>query len=173
MKDSQHTHFSIRPLTTQDEPFLWDMLYQAIFVAEGQARPPRSILEEPALAHYVAEWGQRPGDMGCLAVELTRSQPVGAAWLRVFSAQDPGYGFVDDHTPELSIAILPEYRSQGVGRRLLEDLLQHARGTFASVSLSVTPENPAVNLYHQLGFVIIAESADSITMLKRFAANQE
>ena len=55
-QDFLHADFAVRPLTSQDEPFLWDMLYHAIFVAEGQPRPPR-ILEEPALAHYVAGWG--------------------------------------------------------------------------------------------------------------------
>ena len=107
--------------------------------------------------------GKRPGDTGCLAVERTENQLVGAAWLRLFSAQDPGYGFVDDRTPELSIAILPDYRAQGIGRHLLDALLQAARQSFASVSLSVTPENPAVRLYRRLGFEIVSKTPTSLT----------
>ena len=31
----------VRPLARDDEPILWEMLYQAIHVPEGADRPPR------------------------------------------------------------------------------------------------------------------------------------
>src|SRR5216683_4225921 len=58
------------------------------------------LLREPAIARYVEEWGIRSGDSGLIA--LVDGAPVGAAWLRCFSASEPGYGFVDERTPELS-----------------------------------------------------------------------
>ena len=161
------TAFSIRQLTAQDEPFLWDMLYQAIYVPEGQPQPSRSILQEPEIAHYVTGWGQRPGDMGWVAIEPSANQPVGAAWLRLFLQQEKGYGYVDDNTPELSIAILPEYRGQGVGTFLLDALLQTACERFTAVSLSVSADNPAARLYRRLGFMVVADSGSSLTMRKR------
>ncbi len=56
---------------------------------------------------------------------------VGAAWLRLFPASDPVYGFVDALTPKLSVAILPQYRGRGIGSRLLGGLLQEAPVVFA------------------------------------------
>jgi GNAT superfamily N-acetyltransferase len=47
---------------------------------------------------------------------------------------------------------LPAYRGQGAGTALLEALIQHARGTYAGLSLSVRNSNPAVRLYERFGF---------------------
>lgn len=162
-----HTTFTIRPLAAQDESFLWEMLYQAIYVPDGQPLPPRSILDEPDIAQYVRDWGQRPGDMGVVAVDPAADKPVGAAWLRLFGKTNPGYGYVDDATPELSIAILPEYRGQGVGTLLLDSLLQAASQRFAAISLSVAPENPAARLYSRMGFETVSASGSTLTMLKQ------
>lgn len=159
--------FTIRPLTAADEPFLWEMLYQAIHVPEGQAPPPRSILQEPRIAHYVAGWGHQPGDLGFAAVDAA-ARPVGATWLRLFTPADPGYGYVDDKTPELSIAMLPGYRGKGLGSRLINTLLEAARGQYAAVSLSVAPDNAAMRLYERLGFVTVGEEEGSLVMVKRF-----
>ena len=80
--------FTLKPLAGNDEPFLWEMLYQAIYVPPGQKPPPRSILQEPALARYAAGWGRRRGDLGILALEDETSIPAGAAWLRLFSESE-------------------------------------------------------------------------------------
>jgi hypothetical protein len=37
---------NIRPLTLADQSALWDMLYYGIHVPEGEALPPRSILNK-------------------------------------------------------------------------------------------------------------------------------
>ena len=41
------------PIKDSDEPFLWEMLYQALYVPEGQPPFPRDILREPDIACYV------------------------------------------------------------------------------------------------------------------------
>jgi ribosomal protein S18 acetylase RimI-like enzyme len=158
--------FSIRRLTAQDELFLWEMLYQAIHVPAGQTPPPRGIVKESNLAHYVREWGQGAGDLGFAAVEEATGQPVGAAWLRLFSGEDPGYGYVDDATPELSIALLPDYRGKGLGSELLDALLAAAMEQFAAVSLSVSADNAAKGLYQRLGFTVVEEDGSSLVMVK-------
>lgn len=160
--------FLIRPLTPGDESFLWEMLYHAVHVPQGQVPPPRSIVKEPKLAHYVRDWGQRPGDCGFAVINNATEQPVGAAWLRLFSRLDPGYGFVDADTPELSIAVLPGYRGRGLGTLLLNILLEFAGQKFPSVSLSVSADNAAKNLYERHGFSEVHYDASSLTMLKRF-----
>ena len=41
---------------------------------------------------------------------------LGAAWLRLFPASAPGYGFVDEQTPELTISVVPSRRCIARGR---------------------------------------------------------
>jgi hypothetical protein len=53
---------------------------------------------DPELERYVGRFG-RPGDRGVVAVE--RGEDAGAAWYRVFTAEAPGYGYVDERIPEL------------------------------------------------------------------------
>ena len=154
-----------RPITSSDLLFLEEMLYQAIYVPPGQPVPPRAVLALPEVRQYIEGWG-RAGDLGLLA--LDGETPAGAAWLRLFSSRTPGYGYVDAYTPELSIALLPAYRQQGIGSRLLEQLLAAAQEQYAAVSLSVASENPAQRLYARLGFQVVDGHNGSVTMLRRF-----
>jgi ribosomal protein S18 acetylase RimI-like enzyme len=155
----------IRPLTPADEPFLWEMLYQALFVPPGEEPFPRDILSQPEISRYARDWGQ-PHDLGFVATADDRA--VGAAWLRLLIGENKGFAYVDDHTPELSIAVSPEYRGQGIGRQLLERLLDaaRARGRYSAVCLSVDARNPAARLYRRLGFKVVKTSGRSLTMVK-------
>lgn len=148
-----------------DEPFLWEMLYQAIYLAPGAPAPPKEIVQQPALARYVQGWG-KAGDMGFLAVEENTSKPAGAAWLRLLAGENCGFGYIDDATPELSIAILPEYRGGGIGTHLLDLLLVAALEQVTAISLSVSPDNPAVHLYQRCGFQVVSSPVDSLIMRK-------
>ena len=95
----------------QDVRFLRDMLHHAYYWRE---RVPGSLV-----SRYVRGWG-RPGDTALIALE--NGFPVGAAWFRLFAAAEPGYGFVDESTPELAIAVVPSKRGHGVGDDLLSPL---------------------------------------------------
>lgn len=152
---------SIRPLTADDEPFLWEMLFQAIHVPDGHAPLSRDVLNLPELARYVQGWG-RDGDCGFLAAV---GEPVGAVWLRLLVGEDRGFGYVADDTPELSIALLPEFRGRGIGTQLLGRLCAAPCGG-AAMSLSVSADNPAVRLYRRFGFEVVGESGDSLTMVR-------
>ena len=156
----------IRPLTIEDEPFLWTALYHALHVPPGAAPLPADVVREPELARYVDGWMQRPDDLG-FVVESDGS-PVGAAWLRRWNADDRGFGFVDEATPELSMSMLPTHRGRGFGTALLRYLLSEAEQRFQAVSLSVADSNPARRLYERFGFTAIGDpSGDSITLVKR------
>lgn len=163
-----NNRYTLRPATAADEPFLWEMLYAAIYVPDDQPQPDRAILQEPALAHYVANWGQQPGDVGLLAIDAANGQPMGAAWLRFFTAADPGWGFVDEATPEVSMALLPAYRGQGIGTALLTALVDQASSHYPALSLSVDPQNAAMRLYERLGFRVVGAVGTSLTMYKQF-----
>ena len=155
-------NLKIRVAISTDEPFLREMLYQAIYVPEGEASPDRSILYHPTISRYVNGWG-REGDFGLIA-DLN-GKPVGAAWIRLFSVSDPGFGWIDVVTPELSMAIDYKFRGQGIGTKLLMKLLNHSPLS-RQISLSVSPNNPVVRLYKRMGFVAIGKSGESVTMLR-------
>jgi ribosomal protein S18 acetylase RimI-like enzyme len=93
--------------------------------------------------------------------------PVGAAWYRLFARERRGYGFVDERTPELAIAVVPNARGKGVGAKLLDALLARARTEgFGTISLSVDRNNAgAIGLYERHGFERVGEEDDSVTML--------
>src|SRR5262245_5711609 len=161
--------YFIRSLTIADEPFLWEMLYEAIFIPEGSPPLPRDIVNIPEIARYVAHWGQAD-DCGVLAVANRTQLPLGAVWLRLFSEGNKGYGYVDDETPELSIALLPDYRGIGIGTELLCSLFAMARKKYSAISLSVSAQNPALRLYQRLGFQIIRQEGTALIMKKSLLA---
>jgi GNAT superfamily N-acetyltransferase len=142
----QEVDCQFRAAAPSDAPFLREMLYLALFVPPGKPPLPRSILNDPAIARYVEGWGTQNGDWGLIA--LVHNVPVGAAWLRYFPASHPGYGYVDEMTPELTIALHPAWRGKGIGSLLVERLLQGV----PAASLSCDPANPAWRLYVRLGF---------------------
>ncbi len=157
-------NITIRELEPGDEPILWIMLYLAIHVPPGEPPLPLNIIFRPDLARYARAWG-RPGDCGFAAFDAQRL-PAGAAWLRLLTVENRGYGWVSDEIPELSIAVVPEYRGKGLGTRLLEQALRLAEEQFPAVSLSVSTGNPAASLYRRLGFVEVHQTGGSLTMLR-------
>jgi ribosomal protein S18 acetylase RimI-like enzyme len=57
----------------------------------------------------------------------------------------------------MDIALLPEFRGQGVGSALLADLLAEAAAAGKPLTIHVEKYNPAMRLYRRLGFVTIAD----------------
>jgi ribosomal protein S18 acetylase RimI-like enzyme len=117
------------------------------------------------VARYVLNWG-RPGDEGLVA--LDDANPVGAAWYRLFPREEAGFGFVDEKTPELTIAVVPSRRGKGFGHELMTGLLERARRAgYDALSLSVAKDSPAVSLYERYGFRAVAEPDDALTMVAK------
>jgi ribosomal protein S18 acetylase RimI-like enzyme len=103
-------------------------------------------------------------------IALEQGFPVGAAWFRLFSAAEPGYGFVDEATPELAIAVVPSKRGHGIGDELLQALLAKAEAAgYGRLSLSVEPGNPARKLYERHGFEVVDEGDEAWTMVASLA----
>ena len=147
----------IRRGSRQDVPFLRDMLRHAYHWHV-------SALDESEvpIMRYVDNWG-RPGDEALVALE--GGHPIGAAWFRRFKASAPGWGFVDEETPELTIAVVPSRRKHGVGHDLLHALLERAKTAgHRAISLSVEKDSPAVRFYERHGFDVVGENGDAVTM---------
>lgn len=147
----------LRQVEPADEPFLEELVRLAAGWRDGTF--PRLT---PPTEKYVRGYGH-PGDHGVIG--LLDGAPVGAAWYRLFSSEDPGYGYVRDDVPELALAVQEHARRIGVATTLLTRLLADATAQgLPAVSLSVEPENPARILYERLGFVKVSEVGAAWTM---------
>lgn len=157
--------WTIRPAGPGDAEFLTDMHVEAVNWPPARNHSGERILSMPGTAHYVTSW-PRHGDLDVVAE--ANGQPVGAAWLRFFAADDRGYGFVAPDVPELTIGVVGSWRGRGVGRALLRALAEHARSAgIRQVSLSVGRENFARKLYLDEGYRIVdASDAQADTMIK-------
>jgi len=149
----------IRRGSNADVPFMRSML------AHAYAWRVNALDADIPLTRYVDNWG-REGDVAVIAHET--GNRVGAAWFRLFREDEPGYGFVDERTPELSIAVVPSRRRHGVGQELLDGLLDKANEAgHEQVSLSVEKDSPAVSFYERNGFTGARESNGGLVMVRR------
>lgn len=145
--------YVIRPLTAEDEPIIWQMLYMALQAPENTTAPPPEIVRQPEYARYVEHWG-REGDRGFVAHDQSDHAVLGAVWFR---APEEG------KTPELAFAVRPGYRKQGIGAALLTQWVR-ANPEQGEISLRVRPTSPAVRLYERFGFKVAQEGDHAVTM---------
>ncbi|MEU8639097.1 GNAT family N-acetyltransferase [Amycolatopsis sp. NPDC048633] len=156
----------VREAGGDDADFLADMLVAAVnWSPEWQNKSRRRVLRAPNTAHYIAGW-PREDDLGVVAE--VDGERVGAAWLRFFPPEDPGYGFVAADVPELTIGVAAPWRGRGAGRALLRAIEARAvEAGIGRIGLSVERKNFARRLYLAEGYeVVSAGSADSDTMVK-------
>jgi ribosomal protein S18 acetylase RimI-like enzyme len=154
---------TIRAARPDDLPFLEEVVRMAAdWRPSALQRTVPEVMSDPSSARYVQGWPIE-GDFGLVAEE---GFAHGATWWRFFQKDNPGYGFVDEATPELTIGVLPDSRGKGVGTRLLQGLIAAARSKeLPALSLSVEPENPAMTLYRGLGFIPVADIGGAVTMV--------
>lgn len=143
------TSWTLRPLTTQDEALLAQATLGNINWS-GQQVTAHDVHTQPQFRHYTELIPQR-GDFGIVAEGA--DEPIGVVWAQYLGVEDPGYGFVDEATPELCLWVAPSSRGIGIGRSLLRALQATARHRgIARLSLSVEPDNFATHLYAAEGF---------------------
>lgn len=154
---------SYRQISENDYLFLREMLYEALFVPEGEEPFPESILDLPEISKYVEDWSS--SDFGLIAQD--GAELIGAVWGRLFMHANKGYGYVDDRTPELTMAVKSRYRNMGIGGEMMNKFFQLAkRNEYNAVSLSVDKRNRAARFYLKTGFSIIDETGTAYTMQK-------
>lgn len=152
-------HFTIRKLDKGESGILETFLYEAIFIPEGEAPPPKTIVNKPELQIYIENFGDRKDDFSLVAE--TEGTIIGAIWARIMN----DYGHIDNDTPSLAISVCKEYRNLGIGTALLKEMLRHLRSQdYRRVSLSVQKVNAAVRLYQRAGFEIIEENDEEYKM---------
>ena len=154
----------LRQGEAKDLDFLKEMLFEAFFWDPSTQRPSfASFRDDPEFTKLLGGW-MRHGDRAIISEE--NGVRTGAAWFRLWTPEIHSYGFVDATTPEVAMAVRTDYRRQGLGRRLLDALIQTARADgYPALSLSVSPRNSARQLYESTGFRKVGESGTSWTLL--------
>ena len=159
--------FTLRPATIDDAPFVaWTMLTSLDLPADDTTMVQKACLRDDTLYSWrhatLAFDGEKP--VGCLiayegagyAVMRTRTwkliwgggdaETFGDVELETF----PGEYYLD------SMAILPEYRGKGIGRRFLLRAIEEGKRLGCCCStLIVSTDKPRLQLYYQtLGFAV-------------------
>jgi len=151
--------YRIREIKESEYSVLPDFLYEAIFIPEGTEKPPKSIIEQPELQVYIADFGK--SDDWCLVAEI-KEKIVGAVWVRIMN----DYGHINDETPSFAISLYEEYRHLGLGTALMEEMLQFLKDKgYKQTSLSVQKANYAVNMYRKVGFEVVKENEEEYIMV--------
>jgi ribosomal protein S18 acetylase RimI-like enzyme len=159
----------LRESETSDMPFLREMLYEAVYwraIANATNPPFEEGLNAPGVRNDFVNWGEREGDIAVVA--RVDSHRAGAAWCRLYTDDNPIRGYIDDTIPVLVIAVHRDYRRQGIGKRLIEWLIDHASTQHIQhISLMVSKDNHAMQLYRKCGFHEYAERGDSVLMVRK------
>ena len=150
----------LRELKENEAELLQDFLYEAIFIPEGIEPPARSIIEQPELKIYYENFGSGRADH-CIVAD-DDGKVIGAVWTRIMN----DYGHVDDDTPSFAISLYKEYRGQGIGTRMMNEMLALLKEKgFERASLAVQKANYAVRMYENVGFRKIDENDEEFIMI--------
>jgi GNAT superfamily N-acetyltransferase len=151
--------YTLRALTPDDEPILWEMLYLAL-PRSGEENPPREMVQLPQYARYVANWGHE-GDRGFLAHDKSGSTVLGAVWLR------PSLGTGQGDSPaEIPFVVRQGHRQHGIGASLLTQMIR-ANPSLSAVLLHVGRDSAAVRLFERFGFDLVSESESGVVMRRQ------
>jgi ribosomal protein S18 acetylase RimI-like enzyme len=165
----------IIPIPSDAEPILWQFL--AIAAHEPVENGVAFVKQHPIVSRYVQNFG---GESDCgffVCSDQNSDEPIGAIWARILPEEAAGYGFIDENTPEIAVAVRPEFHNQGVGKLLLRHFIEAMRRRFVAVSLNVRDDNlAAIALYGGAGFKRVKGSevrnragGVSFTMILKFA----
>jgi len=158
-------------LRSSEQSIAKELLYYAARLDQSK----QSLDEFPELEQYVRNFGTYSGDIGVYM--MAGGKVAGAAWVRLLAN---GFGHIDHDTPELILAVKPEFRNQGLGSSIMEQLFIEVSKVFSQMSLSVREDNPVISLYERLGFEKVQGSehpnpagTHSFKMLKTFEQREE
>ncbi|WP_313381456.1 GNAT family N-acetyltransferase [Proteiniphilum saccharofermentans] len=154
----------IRAILPVEYPLMEDFMYEAIYHPDPANPYPKEVIYYPQVRVYWDNWGKEKDDYCLLA--LVDDKPIGAVWIRTFQGEIKGCGYIDEHTPEIAIALFEEYRNQGIGTEMMTQMIALMKDKgYKQVSLSITKGNPAIHLYERLSFKVIDENEEDYIML--------
>ena len=150
----------LRKIEKNEIDLLRDFLYEAIFIPKGVDPPPKDIIDQPELRLYYEGFGSGKADNAIVAEDDGKA--VGAVWTRIMN----DYGHIDDDTPSFAISLYKEYRGQGTGTELMEEMLELLKTQgYKKASLAVQKANYAVRMYEKVGFEVVDENDEELIMV--------
>lgn len=125
----------------------------------------KTIAEFPELEIYTKHYGHTSRDLGIYI--LKDHKLTGATWIRLLRFEDT--------VPVLTIAVKPEFRNQGLGSMMLEQLLLEAAVRFEQISVTLLKDVKVIQFYERFGFfeqqnsqsISPINGKDTITMIKK------
>lgn len=152
---------TVRFLSSADRPLLREAT-----LANMNWSGPRFTFDDVDAAHEISHYFSTFPSGRDFGLAHHNGDIVNAvAWLVFLPAEDPGYGFVDPETPELSLTTFAGSRGQGIGSALLQQLIAEARRRrISGISLSVEDGNAARRIYERAGFHVVGRNGGSETM---------
>jgi len=140
---------TLRAVRPEDEPFLLQVyastrLEELAPLGWSEADQGAFLRQQGEAQHHHYRTYYADADYG--VIELA-GQPVG----RLYVARWPSEIRIVD------IALLPEYRNEGIGTQLIGDLLVEGARTGLPVTIHVESFNPAQRLYARLGFELAGD----------------
>ncbi len=161
---------NFRKSNDSDISFLKDMLYEAVFwraIARADAPSLEEGLALPEVRKALADWEKRDGDTAIIS--YVDSTLVGAAWYRYWTDDDSIRGHIEESIPTLVVAVHKDFRHCGIGKRLIEKLIEQAvNKSIYKISLMVSKDNYALDLYKKCGFIEYTDMDDSWLMLYEY-----
>jgi ribosomal protein S18 acetylase RimI-like enzyme len=152
---SDFTHpLTLRPANADDDDFLFELFASTReefnFLEEAQRQAILKMQYEARRFQYDEGYPEAEG-----SIIVLDGRPIGRM-------------LVDEGAQAITlidIAVLPEYRSSGIGTQLLQDLLKRGVNARKPVKLQVFKSNPAVRLYQRLGFSPVSEQSMYFEMI--------
>ena len=156
----------LRKSQHSDVPFLREMLFEAVFWRASVIKPSfEEGLAYPDVSKSLADWGERDGDTAVVATN--NSFPIGASWYRFWTDDNYINGYIEDNTPVLVIGVHRDFRHQGIGKEMINWIIDYAsQHSIQKISLSVSKDNYALNLYERQGFLEYADKGDAFLMVR-------
>ena len=141
---------NFRPISQDDEPFLFQ-LYASTREEEFKLLPWNEQQKAAFLQMQFAaqqKYYQEQFQEANFWIIEQQNKSIGRLYL----------DYRSDEVRIIDIAILSEYRNQGIGSQILQDILVSATEKDLPVRISVEQYNPALNLYNRLGFKKIGDT---------------
>ena len=145
-----HKKIDFRPISEKDQTFLYSLYASTREDELAQTGWTNFEKENFLRQQFVAQhqfYMEQFSNAQFQVIQLN-SKPIGRL-------------YIDHRTSEIrliDIALLPEYRNQGIGHSLLTDIINNAAKANKPVRIHVERYNPAMHLYERLGFVRIGDT---------------
>ena len=154
----------LRPSVSSDRPFLLSVFAStreaelALLPLSGEQKALFAQTQFDAqMRHYQLHFGQADS-----SIILLDGAPIGR--------------LIVDRRPEvlhlLDIALLPQFRRNGIGTELLRQLAAEAEATGTPIRLEVMPNNAARDLYERLGYSVTRQMGAYVEMERRCAISK-